>query len=755
MADIGVIHSSHWGAFRARVDDGRFVEAVPFEADGRPADLLENMPGAVHADNRVLRPAVRRGWLEGRSRDEAPRGDDEFVEVDWDTAIDLVAREITRVHDEHGPASVYGGSYGWSSAGRFHHAQSQLKRLLAASGGYTGSTGTYSHGASSVILPRVIGYDANVADSHTWDEIAENTETWLMLGGVPARSMKVESGGMGAHRGVPGFEKVLRSGVRAISVNPIRGESPGGDAVEWLPIRPGTDTALLIGLAHTLLEEGRTDLAFLDAHTVGFDRFAAYLRGETDGTEKTADWASAITGVPADDIRTLARDLAGTRTLITATWSLQRAEHGEQPHWLTVVLAAMLGGIGRPGEGFGIGFGSEDGVGSTRQPFAVPQAPKLRNPLAGTEIPVARIVDALESPGAEYDFNGERRTYPDIRLIYWAGGNPFHHHQDLMRMQAAWQRPDTVIVQEPWWTSTAKRADIVLPATTSLERDDIGAKSNDTWILAMKRAIDPVGEALDDREILHRIATRLGCADAFDEGATLRSVYEKSRADAAGHGIELPDFDAFWEQGYARVPARAPHSRMRELIDGVPVPTPSGKIEIFSETIDSFGYDDCLGHPAWFDKHEDVAGAAYPLRLISHQPTTRLHSQMDVGALSRAAKVAGREACRMNPDDAAARGIADGEVIRLFNDRGACLAGVVITADVMPGVVALPTGAWLDLDGESGLERHGNPNVLTADRGTSKLAQGPTAQTARVEVERYAAEPPRVEAFDLPRLSPR
>ncbi|MGO1769488.1 MAG: molybdopterin-dependent oxidoreductase [Microbacterium sp.] len=751
MPDTTVIHSSHWGAFRARISDGRVVEAAPFEADTDPAELLQNIPGAVHARNRVLRPAVRRGWLEGRPRAEAPRGGDEFVEVDWDTALDLVSREIARVRAEHGSASIYGGSYGWSSAGRFHHAQTQLKRFLSASGGYTGSTGTYSHGASSVILPRVIGYDANVADAHTWDEIAEHTETWLMLGGVPARSMQVESGGMGAHRGARGLRRVLAAGVRAISVNPIDAETDG--AVEWQPIRPGTDTALMLGLAHTIEREGWADRAFLDAFTVGYDAFAAYLRGDEDGVPKTAEWAAEITGIGADRIRAIAHDLATTRSLITATWSLQRAEHGEQPHWMAVVLAAMLGGVGLPGRGFGIGYGSEDGIGSTRQPFPVPSMVRGANPLAGNEIPVARIVDALENPGAEYDFNGERRTYPDIRLIYWAGGNPFHHHQDLERMEAAWQRPDTVIVHEPWWTSTAKRADIVLPATTTLERDDIGAKSNDTWIMAMKRAIDPVGEALDDREILRRLAARLGCEEMFTQGSTLRSMYEDSREAAAGHGVELPDFDTFWEQGYARMPFHPPQSHMAQLRAGTPLPTPSGRIEIFSETIAGFGYDDCLGHPAWFPKHEDEVGGAYPLRLISHQPTTRLHSQMDVGALSRGAKVQDREPCRLNPRDAEERGIRDGDVVRVFNGRGACLAGAIVTDDVSAGVVALPTGAWFDPDPRTRLERHGNPNVLTADRGTSKLAQGPTAQTARVDVERFAGELPRVEAFDPPRLA--
>src|SRR5579872_824909 len=183
--------------------------------------------------------------------------------------------------------------------------------------------------------------------------------------------------------------------------------------------------------------------------------------------------------------------------MLTACWSLQRAEHGEQPYWMLVALAAMLGGIGRPGTGFGFGFGSSNGMGSPR--IALPSAgmTALRNP-ANSAIPVARITDMLENPGGEYDFNGRRMRYPDARLIYWAGGNPFHHHQDLNRFQRAWARAETIVVHEPWWTATARQADIVLPATTTLERDDIGSAQRDPFIIAMEQAIAPVGEARND-----------------------------------------------------------------------------------------------------------------------------------------------------------------------------------------------------------------------------------------------------------------
>ncbi|MGH6738353.1 MAG: molybdopterin dinucleotide binding domain-containing protein, partial [Bradyrhizobium sp.] len=241
----------------------------------------------------------------------------------------------------------------------------------------------------------------------------------------------------------------------------------------------------------------------------------------------------------------------------------------------------------------------------------------------------------------------------------------------------------------------------------------------------------------------------------------LRHLYEVARQQASRHGIERPDFETFWQTGYCvdPVPGRYDFlSEFRANPQGQPLKTPSGRIEIFSELIASFGYDDCLGHPAWIEPAEwlgSPAAARFTLHLISNQPTLRLHGQLDNGPVSRAAKVQGREPLWLNPRDAAARGISDGDVVRVFNDRGACLAGAVVTAAVCAGVAQLQTGAWYDPDrpGAVGtLDRHGNPNVLTLDKGTSKLAQGPSSQTALVEVERWTAPVPDIAAYDQPAI---
>ena len=273
----------------------------------------------------------------------------------------------------------------------------------------------------------------------------------------------------------------------------------------------------MLGLAHTLVAEGRHDQGFLDRYCAGYDTFERYLLGETDGVPKDAAWAG--TGVRhrarGDPAPGAAHGAA--RTLVTVTWSLQRAQHGEQPVWAALALAAMLGQIGLPGGGFGHGYGSMGDVGGHGPVLRLPTLRQGHNPVR-TFIPVARIADMLLNPGAGYDYDGRRYRYPDIRLVYWAGGNPFHHHQDLGRLRAAFARPDTIVVHEPHWTATARHADIVLPVTTSLEREDIGSGRRDTHLIAMHRAVPPAGQARNDHDILAGLAARLGLEAAFTEG---------------------------------------------------------------------------------------------------------------------------------------------------------------------------------------------------------------------------------------------
>jgi biotin/methionine sulfoxide reductase len=681
--------------------------------------------------------------------------------MEWDAVLDLLAGELKRVHDTHGAGGVFGGSYGWASAGRFHHAQSQLHRFLnVALGGYVRSVNSYSAGASMVILPRVLGgYDDVSRRNVSWDEIVAHTDIVLAFGGMATKNSRVAAGGISRHTEHQDMIAASARGAQFVLIGPLKSDLPDEVNNEWLPVRPGTDTALMLGLAHTLVADGSHDRGFLDSHCSGWPVFEDYLMGRSDGQPKDAGWAGAITGIAADEITALARRLPGKRVLVVVSHSLQRAEHGEQPVWMGSVLAAMLGQHGLPGGGYNYALGAIANYGRHMNAVPIAALPQGKNNVPDF-IPVARITDMLLHPGTPFDYNGQRLTYPDVRLVYWAGGNPFHHHQDLNRLRRAFAQVETLVVHEIAWTATARHADIVLPCTMTLERDDIGGAPTDPLMIAMHKLAEPFGEARDDYAIFTALAERLGCTEAFTEGRSaeqwLRHLYSTTQKGLEARGLEAPDFDTFWQRGELRLPQQ-PHDggiirAFRDHPDTKPLPTPSGKIEIFSKTIADFGYADCPGHPAWLPP-VDVVSPQHPLQLVANQPATRLHSQFDFGGHSAALKHRGREVARLHPTDATARGIAEGDIIKLFNERGACLAAAHVTEDVCAGVVQLPTGAWYDpVDPEDDMSLcvHGNPNVLTRDIGTSSLAQGCCGQLTTVQVERFTGNLPPIQAYDPP-----
>jgi biotin/methionine sulfoxide reductase len=751
-------HTSHWGVFSARLREGG-LEVRPYAGDPDPNGIIGNFPAALRHQVRIAQPAIRRGWLERGAGPDDRRGRDEFVSVSWEKALDLLAGELTRIRDTRGPGAVFGGSYGWSSAGRFHHAQSQVHRFLnTAMGGYVRSVNSYSSGASSVLLPQILaGYEDITKRNVTWEQIAAESEIVLAFGGMALKNSMVAGGSIGKHIERGAMAEARRRGCEFILVSPLRDDLPAEARAEWMTAVPGTDAALMIGIVHSLVSEGRHDQAFLDRYTEGWPVFMRYLNGAADGQPKDAEWAASICGIDAETIRRLARRLAGRRALITVSHSLQRAEHGEQPVWMGAVLAAALGQIGLPGGGYAYSLGAIGYYGRRVNAVPGPTLGQGRNGVADF-IPVARIADMLLNPGTTYRYNGETRTYPDIRLVYWAGGNPFHHHQDLNRLRKAFARLDTLVVHELAWTATARHADIVLPCTMTLEREDIGYSSNDPLMVAMHQIAKPYGLARDDYAIFSDLAERLGAREAFTEGRTVREwlahLYEPSRVSLAAQGVAAPSFEEFWESGSLIVPQHFDDGgalrRFREDPVARPLPTPSGRIEIFSKKIASHGDADCPGHPVWLEK-TNVPRPGSPFFLVANQPVTRLHSQLDFGGHSTEAKHRGREVARMNPRDANARGIADGDIIRLFNARGACLAAVRVTDGIAPGIVQLPTGAWydpMDPGDETPLCVHGNPNVLTRDIGTSSFAQGCTGQLTTVEVERFNGNLPPIRAFD-------
>lgn len=766
MSHPRTLTAAHWGVYEVEYDDrGNASRLHPFAKDPDPSPIGVHMLSDEVTRLRVRRPAVRKSWLEsGPGARTELRGQEPFVEVPWDEALDLVAGELRRVKEKHSNSAIFGGSYGWSSAGRFHHAQSQVKRFLNCHGGFVRHLDSYSLGAARVLMPHIVATMEELMASHTrWDVLAKDCKLFVTFGGVPHKNAQINAGGATLHHVKGGLYAMRDAGVRFVNVTPTGEDLDNGGAVEWLAIRPNTDAALMLALCHTLLTEGLHDRAFLDRYTVGFDKFAASLKG------KDANWAANITGIPANRIVSLAREMAATRTTVSIGWSLQRSHHGEQPFWALVSLACMLGQIGLPGGGFGVGYGPVNLMGSPHPRYSGPTLPQGTNPVPDF-IPVARFTDMLLHPGERFDYNGKNQAYPDIRMVYWAGGNPFHHHQDLNRLRQAWRKPETIVFHEQFWTPAAKMADIVLPATTSLERDDIGYGTREPYVVAMKKARQPVGEARDDYAIFNDLAHRLGFEAQHSEGRKtteewLSHLYEEARAKSAKAGVTLPSFHDFWSAGLAEAKGenREPvmFAEFRADPEANKLKTPSGKFEIFSERIASFGYDDCPGHATWLEPAEWLGSKMterYPLHMLSDQPADKLHSQLDHSPHAHATKVKGRQPITLHRDDAVARGIEDGDLVRVFNDRGACLAAARLSDRIRRGVVRLSTGAWFDPAGGGSnhpLEKHGNPNALTMDIGASKLSQGCSAQTCLVEIERFDGPAPAVTAHQLPLFSVR
>ncbi len=757
--------ATHWGVYEIEYTNGVASALRGFSQDENPSPIGFGMLEAQHAPCRIQQPMVRQSYLQNQGPSKPHlRGREPLIAVDWDTAEVLVCQALSSVRERHGNQAIYAGSYGWASAGRFHHAQSQMRRFLNLFGGNTYSVNTYSHASAEVIMPYVLGNFRQLLSLHTsWKAVAENARLVVAFGGLPLRNAQVNSGGVGAHLQEKDMQAAHMAGVQFVNVSPIQSDVDAQLNPEWVGLRPNTDVALMLGLAHTLITEKRHNPAFLQSHCVGFEPFEQYVLGKSDGIAKNAQWAAGISGVDPEVICNLARRMAKEKTIIALSWSLTRVHHGEHNYWLGTVLAAMLGQIGRAGCGVAFGFASANSIGSHRRVPPWTALPQGKNPVT-TFIPVARIGDMLLNPQQTFTYNGKTYTYPDIRMVYWVGGNPFHHHQDLNRLIQGWRHPASIVVHEPWWTPTARFADIVLPTTTPLERNDLSASSRDSYFVYSQQVSQPYAKARNDHHIFAKLAQRLGFGHAFTQGRNeaqwLLEMYQRSQATAKEHHFEMPDFEEFCAQGYYYAPPPPKPVTMLEAFGkdpiASPLSTPSGKIEIFSKTIAGFKLDDCPPMPMWLEPAEWLGSPKakdYPLHLLSPQPAGKLHSQWDHAPQSQHDKIEGRAVCSLHPQDAKARGLVAGDMVRVFNARGACMAVLGVDKNLLPAVACLPTGAWLDVL-DANVEwltcKHGNPNVLTPDLPTSGLSQGPSAHTCLVQVELWQGPIPPITAFTPP-----
>lgn len=717
------VTGSHWGAFRAHIYAGKVQEIKPLELDKNPTEMLNGIKGIIYSPSRVRYPMVRLDWLKKHKYSADTRGNNRFIRVTWDEALDLFYRELERVQKEYGPWALHAGQTGWNQTGSFNNCTAHMQRAVGMHGNFITKVGDYSTGAGQTIMPYVLGSTEVYAQGTSWSEILENSDNIILWANDPVKNLQV-GWNCETHESFKYLaelkEKVAKGEINVLSVDPVKNKTQRYLENDHLYINPMTDVAFMLAVAHVLYNENLYDKKFIDTYCLGFEEFIQYVQGKTkDKVEKTPEWAAAICGVKADKIREFARMLVSGRTQILMGWCIQRQEHGEQPYWAAAVVAAMVGQIGLPGGGISYGHHySSIGVPSTG--FAGPggfprnldqgMKPKWdNNDFNGYSrtIPVARWIDCLLEPGKEINYNGGKVKLPDFKMMVISGCNPWHHHQDRNRMKKAFRKLQTVVTIEFAWTATCRFSDIVLPACTQWERNDIdvyGSYSN-KGLIAMHRLVDPLFQSKPDFQIMSELTQRFGRREEYTRGMSemewIESLYNDCKKANEGK-FEMPEFNEFWEKSVLDFGEGKPwvrHADFRKDPELNPLGTPSGFIEITSRKIGRYGYEHCQEHPMWFEKSERSHGGPgsdkYPFWLQSCHPDKRLHSQMCESEEFRATyAVQGREPVYINPIDAKAKGIKDGDLVRVFNGRGQLLAGAVLTDSYPRGVIRIEEGAW-------------------------------------------------------------
>jgi anaerobic dimethyl sulfoxide reductase subunit A len=727
----------------AHVQDGRITR---LDTDDRPDTIAAPQLRACVRGRSYLRRQYHPDRLTQPLKRIGRRGEGKFAPIGWDEALELVARELLRVKGTYGNSALF-VPYGTGSYSQLNGSQT-ARRLLNLWGGCLGITNSYSWAAINVATPYVFGTLQTGNQRQDW----LNSRYILMWGWNPA---EMRDGTNSDY-----FVKLARhNGARVVCLDPRHTLSAASLADEWIPIRPGTDTAMMSAMAYVMITENLIDAAFIRTHCAGFDRsqmptgleqaesYTDYILGTHDGVPKTPGWAEAITLVPGETIARLAREYATIKpAVLYQGYGMQRRAYGEQVVRAGCVLASITGNVGISG-GWASGLANQ-----------VPDAPFWNvfptgeNPIKAT-IPVFLWTEAVlrgrEMTAAD-GIGGADRLDNDIKLIYAVASNILiNQHANVNRSAAILQdesRVEFIAVQDQFLTPSARFADVILPACTQFETWGVedGWKYGDEVIL-MPQLVEPLGQTRSDYRICAEIAERLGLGAAYTAGRDERGWVEwcldRYRATRFP---ELPTLDEFEQTNvgvYAR-PVTKPAVAFEDFrADPAahPLDTPSGKIEIFSTRLHDLNRPaDIPAVPKYIQEWESPFGPEaekYPLQVLGHHTLHRVHSTHDNNDWLEEAFP---QRVFINPIDAAGRGIADGDLVRVFNDRGATILPCRLTERIMPGVIDIPQGAWWAPD-ENGIDRRGCVNVLTSERWTP-LAFGTAQHTVMAQAQRMKAE---------------
>ena len=543
--------------------------------------------------------------------------------------------------------------------------------------------------------------------------------------------------------------RAREAGAKVVVIDPRLTDTAATFADEWLPLKPTTDAALFAAMAHVMIAENLFSQAFLDRYCIGFDEehmpsgvpagesFKSYVLGWSDGVPKTPEWAAPITGVGAHAIRGLAREYATLRPAqLIQGLGPQRHAHGEQSVRAGIALACMTGNLGILGGGWG------GGEGGRRLGLPIDGLPTGVNRVKA-RIPVFLWTDAIVR-GTEMTAEDGVKDGPlpsNIKFIFNLAGNTLvNQHADVNRTIGILRDPrlvEFIVVSDHFLTPSARFADIVLPADNSLERADIGYPwSGERYVIFGNKVVEPPFECRHDYWWLSRVAARLGIGEAFTEGKTEEDWLRQIVANARTADPEFPTYEELSRQGVYRKDPEEYVAFEKEIRDPAahPFKTPSGKVEIFSQTLYDMRHAGIPGIPkylpAWEGPQDDLA-RKYPLQCIGPHYKRRTHSTWDENAWMEEADP---QTLWISPQDAAARAIEDGDRVKVFNGRGGLWTRARVTRRIRPGVVAVPQGAWYTPD-RNGVCRRGCINVLTSQKPTP-LAHGNAQHTILVEVER-------------------
>nr|WP_122094761.1 dimethylsulfoxide reductase subunit A [Rahnella sp. Larv3_ips] len=682
------------------------------------------------------------------------RGEGKFIRISWEEAFETISGSLKDIIGKYGNEAVYlnygTGTLGGTMTRSWPPGSTLIARLMNCCGGYLNHYGDYSSAQIAAGLNYTYG---GWADGNSPSDI-ENSKLVVFFGNNPGET-RLSGGGVTYYLA----QAREKSNARMIIIDPRYTDTAAGREDEWIPIRPGTDAALAAALAHVMITENLVDQPFLDKYCVGYDEktlpagapanghYKAYILGSgEDGTAKTPEWASKITGITVDKIVKLAREIGQAKpAFIAQGWGPQRHANGELATRAIAMLAILTGNVGINGGNSGAceGFYS--------LPFV--RMPAFENPVT-TSIPFFLWTDAVkrgpELTALKDGIRGKDKLSVPIKFIWnYAGNSLINQHSEINRTHDILQddkQCEMIVVIDNHMTASARYADIILPDCTASEQMDFcldASSGNMAYVIFADQVIKPRFECKNIYEMTSELAKRMGVEQKFTEGRTqeewMRHLYQQSVQAIPA----LPDFDTFRQQGIFKQRDPEQHhvayKSFREDPLANPLETPSGKIEIYSAALADIAakwqlekediIDPLPVYAAGFENYDDPLASRYPLQLTGFHFKGRVHSTYgNVDVL----KAACRQEMWINPMDAAQRGITNGDMIRIFNDRGEVQIAAKVTPRMMPGVVALGEGAWYTPDSKR-IDRAGSINVLTSQR-PSPLAKGNPSHTNLVQV---------------------